>query len=41
VVGGTLIANDNWRLGRIGGGSFDTRSGTKAVMFDFRYAVHN
>ena len=26
---------DNWRLGHIGGGSFDTLSGTIAGMFDF------
>lgn len=27
---------DNWHLGRIGDGSFDTHSGTIAGMFDFR-----
>ncbi len=30
---------DNWELGRIGGGSFDIRSGTIAAMFDFHHAA--
>lgn len=30
------FAEDNWRLGRIGGGSFDALSGSIAPMFGFR-----
>jgi len=29
----------NWKLGHIGGGSFDTRSGTIAAMFNFHHAA--
>ncbi len=35
----TRFIEDNWELGRIGGRSFDIRSGTIAAMFDFDHAA--
>jgi phospholipase C len=32
----TRFIEDNWRTGRIGGGSFDATAGSLANMFDFR-----
>src|SRR5262249_20684474 len=29
---------DNWQLGRLGGGSFDERAGALTDLFDFRHA---
>ena len=33
----TRFIEDNWRLGRLGDGSFDARAGSLAGMFDFRH----
>ncbi len=33
----TKFIEDNWKTGRIGGGSFDQRAGTLDAMFDFRH----
>src|SRR4029077_8404476 len=31
---------DNWSLGRIGGGSFDEKAGSLINMFDFKHKAH-
>jgi phospholipase C len=36
----TRFIEDNWHLGRIARGSFDTRAGTLSTMFDFRQRPH-
>ncbi len=37
----TRFIEDNWGLGRIGGGSYDAIAGTMTNMFDFTHARHD